>query len=65
MDKSNSNSPEPRDSAHQKRESKNIQKHIRITKVGSPQEFTIDTEDHPTMSKGLDLLRGSLPYDEA
>ena len=62
-----STSPEPRDNSLPKGSPKNMtmnQKQIRIAKLGSPQEFTIDSDDHPTAGRGLDLLRGPLPYDE-
>ena len=61
---SRSNSPEPLDSSLPQHSGKTTQKHIRITKVGGPHEFAVDSEDHPAAGRGLDPLRGRLPYDE-
>ena len=64
-----STSPEPRDNLLPPKGSpKNMtmnQNQIRITKLGAPQEFTIDADEPPTVGRGFDLLRGPLPYDEA
>ena len=45
---------------------KGIQKQIRLTKLASPQHFSVESDDNsPDRMKGFELLSGgTLPFDE-